>query len=193
MNKEPEVLFFESQSDFRKWLSKNHKLSNELYVGYYKVDSGRPGMTWSQSVDQALCFGWIDGVRKSIDKDRYYIRFSPRKPKSIWSNVNIKKAEELLESGLMKPSGIAAFNLREESKTGIYSYEVETAKFSSEFEQLFRANKKAWTFFISMAPSYRKPATRWVMSAKQESTRARRLNELIRDSENGRKIKQLSY
>jgi uncharacterized protein YdeI (YjbR/CyaY-like superfamily) len=193
MNFEVSPVFFATQSDFRKWLGKNHDTSTELFVGFYKVTSGRPCMTWSQSVDQALCFGWIDGVRKSIDKDSYFIRFTPRKPKSIWSAINIKKVEELTKQGLMKPSGLALFNLRDEHKSKIYSYEKENVKFSEDFEAIFKANKKAWEFFQSLSPSYHKPAVDWVMSARQKSMSIKRLNELINVSEAGRKIKRLNY
>lgn len=175
--------FFAKQSEFRKWLNKNHKKETELLVGFYKVDSGKSSMTWSQSVDEALCFGWIDGVRKSIDKDSYQIRFTQRKSTSIWSAVNIQKIEELTKKGFMQPAGLASFENRKEDKSKIYSYENEEVKFSSDFEKLFKANKIAWDYFQSLAPSYRKPSTNWVMSAKQEATRIKRLKELIDDSE----------
>lgn len=175
--------FFAKQSEFRKWLNKNHKKETELLVGFYKVDSGKSSMTWSQSVDEALCFGWIDGVRKSIDKDSYQIRFTQRKSTSIWSAVNIQKIEELTKKGFMQPAGLASFENRKEDKSKIYSYENEEVKFSSDFEKLFKANKIAWDYFQSLAPSYRKPSTNWVMSAKQEATRIKRLKGLIDDSE----------
>lgn len=181
-------IFFAKQIDFRKWLEENHERETELLVGFYKVGSGKPSITWSQSVDEALCFGWIDGVRKSIDKDSYCIRFTPRRPKSIWSAVNIKKIEELTKLGLMQPAGIAAFAKREESKSRIYAYENEPLQFSDEFEKQFEANKKAWIFFQKQAPYYRKLATKWVMSAKQEATRESRLERLISESENERKV-----
>jgi uncharacterized protein YdeI (YjbR/CyaY-like superfamily) len=193
MNLEINPIFFENQEDFRKWLEKNHNTEKELFVGYYKISSEKHNMTWSQSVDQALCFGWIDGIRKSIDKESYFIRFTPRKPKSIWSSVNINKFNELSRAGLMKPAGIAAFKLREESNSKIYSYENEELKLPEEFDQLFKANGRAWSYFQSLPPSYRKVSTRWVMSAKQEVTRIKRLDELIRDCEAGRKIKALNY
>ena len=148
-------------------------------------------MTWSESVDQALCFGWIDGVRKSIDKDSYMIRFTPRRPGSIWSIVNINKVEELIRQGLMQPAGLAAFRLRKEEKSGIYGHEQKTVRLSPEFEEKFKAHQQAWDFFQSLPPSYHKPAINWVMSAKQEVTRVKRLDELITDSASGRKIKLL--
>lgn len=179
------AIFFEKQSDFRKWLKKNHRTETELIVGFYKVGSGKPSMTWPQSVDEALCFGWIDGVRKSIDKDSYQIRFTQRKPSSIWSAVNIRKIEELTAKGLMQPAGLASFEKRTESKSKIYSHEISEVAFSSAFEKQFKANKKAWSYFQSLAPSYKKTSINWVMSAKQDATKIKRLNELIQDSEAG--------
>lgn len=193
MNLEIKPTFFATQEDFRKWLLKNHETASELIVGFYKVDSGKPSMSWSQSVDQAICFGWIDGVRKTIDEESYLIRFTPRKPTSIWSAVNIKKVGELTKQGLMQPNGILAFKKRKEHKSKIYAYEKEAVKLSAGFEKNFRANKKAWAFFQSLPPSYHRSAIDWVMSAKQETTSIKRLNELINDSEAGRKIKRLSY
>jgi uncharacterized protein YdeI (YjbR/CyaY-like superfamily) len=175
--------FFMNQTEFRKWLAKNHKKENELLVGFYKVDSGKESMTWSQSVDEALCFGWIDGVRKSVDKESYQIRFTQRKPTSIWSAVNIKKIEVLIKEKLMQPAGLASFENRKENKSKIYAYENAEIKFSTAFEKQFKANKVAWNYFQSLAPSYRKPSTNWVMSAKQETTKLKRLNEMIADSE----------
>jgi len=177
--------FFAKQSDFRKWLQKNHKKETELLVGFNKVGSGKPSMTWSQSVDEALCFGWIDAVRKSIDKDSYQIRFTQRKPTSIWSANNIKKIEELTKQRLMQPAGLASFKKRIESKSKIYSYEKDKVKFTLNFKKLFKANKKAWDYFQSLAPSYRKVSTHWVMSAKQETTQIKRLNQLISESAAG--------
>jgi len=177
--------FFAKQSDFRKWLQKNHKKETELLVGFYKVGSGKPSMTWPQSVDQALCFGWIDGVRKSIDKESYQIRFTQRKPKSIWSAINIGKIEELKKQGLMQPVGLASFEKRIEGKSRIYSYEKDEAELTQKFKKQFKANKKAWHYFQSLAPSYRRVSTHWVMNAKQETTRLKRLNQLILESAAG--------
>jgi len=177
--------FFAKQSGFRKWLQKNHKKETELLVGFYKVGSGKPSMTWSQSVDEALCFGWIDGVRKSIDKDRYQIRFTQRKPTSIWSANNINKIKELTKQGLMQPAGLASFEKRIESKSKIYSYEKAEEELTPNFKKQFKANKKAWDYFQSLAPSYRKVSTHWVMTAKQEATRIKRLTQLISDSAAG--------
>ena len=177
--------FFAKQSDFRKWLQKNHTRKTELLVGFYKVGSGKPSITWSQSVDEALCFGWIDGVRKSIDKETYQIRFTQRKPASIWSTINIRKIKELTKQGLMQPAGLASFEKRTASKSGIYSYENDETAFTPQFERKFKENKKAWKYFQSLAPSYKKVSTHWVMRAKQELTKIKRLNELIADSAAG--------
>jgi uncharacterized protein YdeI (YjbR/CyaY-like superfamily) len=193
MNLETKPIFFVTQKDFRQWLEKNHDKATELIVGFYKVGSGKPSMTWSQSVDQAICFGWIDAVRKSIDAHSYFIRFTQRKPKSIWSAINIKKVEELTKQGLMESQGLAAFEKREESKSKIYAYEIESVKFDGNFEKKFKANKKAWAYFQSLPPSYQKQTIYWVMTAKKIETKVKRLEELIRDSETGRKIKRLSY
>ena len=175
-------IFFSKSAEFRKWLEKNHKTKTELIVGYYKVDSGLPSMTWSESVDQALCFGWIDGVRRSIDDKSYCIRFTPRKPTSIWSAINIKKIEELTNKGLMKPEGLEIFQKRKEHKSRIYSHENETPILSPAFEKKFKTNKKAWKFFKSQAPSYQKVLVHWIMSAKQEPTRLTRLDKTIQTS-----------
>ena len=175
--------FFANQSGFRNWLKKNHKKVTELIVGFYKVDSGKPSMTWPQSVDEALCFGWIDGVRTSIDKDSYQIRFTPRKPTSIWSAINIKKVEELTKQGLMQPAGLASFKKRKEERSKVYAFENEEMNFTAEFEKKFKANKKAWVYFRSLAASYKKVSKHWVMSAKQEATRLKRLGQLIEESE----------
>ena len=176
-------VYFQDQNEFRKWLEKNHNKESEIIVGYYKVGTGKPSMTWSQSVDQAICFGWIDGIRRSIDSERYSIRFTPRKPTSIWSNVNIKKVEELKKKGLMKKPGLDVYNNRKDSKSGIYSFENEIIKLDDNFERIFKANQNAWDFFQKQAPSYQKTRIHWVMSAKQETTRISRLNKLIKASE----------
>lgn len=185
--------FFSTQEEFRKWLAENHDKETELLVGYYKVGSGKPSMTWSQSVDEALCFGWIDGVRRSIDADSYCIRFTPRKAKSIWSAVNIQKIEDLTRQGLMHSAGLTAFEKRQESKSKIYAYEQKEVSLSDEFEHAFRVNEKAWANFQAMPPSYRKTAVNWVMSAKQNETARKRFQELISDSALGQKVKPFRY
>jgi uncharacterized protein YdeI (YjbR/CyaY-like superfamily) len=181
-------VFFRNQIEFRAWLEKNHKNESELLVGYYKVGTDKPSMTWSQSVDEAICFGWIDGIRRSIDNERYCIRFTPRKSTSIWSNININKVKELKEKGLMKQSGLDVFNNRKIAKSGIYSFENGPAKLNENFEGIFKANKEAWEFFIKQAPSYQKTIIHWIMSAKQETTQLSRLNKTIIASENQKKI-----
>jgi uncharacterized protein YdeI (YjbR/CyaY-like superfamily) len=180
--------FFETQEKFREWLEKNHQKETELLVGFWKVGTKKPSMSWSQSVDQALCFGWIDGVRKSIDEESYSIRFTPRKSTSIWSAINIKKIEELTKAGLMTSEGKKAFELRKEEKSAIYSHEKEPAVLNSEFEKQFKANKKAWEFFNNQAPSYKKVMLHWIMTAKQEKTRISRLEKTIGESESGKRV-----
>lgn len=180
--------FFPTPQEFRQWLQEHHQTEKELLVGFYKVGSGKSSMTWPESVDQALCFGWIDGVRRSIDEESYSIRFTPRKPTSIWSAVNIKKMEELTKSGLMTEAEQRAFELRKEHKSAIYSHENETATLSPVFEKQFKANKKAWEFFNSQAPSYKKVILHWIMSAKQENTRVLRLEKTIKESESGKRM-----
>ena len=182
------VTFFKTQDDFREWLEINHEKETELIVGFYKVKSGKPSMNWSQSVDQALCFGWIDGIRKSMDEESYSIRFTPRKNTSNWSEINIKKVEELTRAGLMKPAGMKAFSFRKESKSGIYSYENEAESFDYQDEKLFRENEKAWEFFMKQAPSYRKAVVRWIYSAVQEIIRQSRLEKTIKQCEKQKRI-----
>ncbi|PZF73530.1 YdeI/OmpD-associated family protein [Taibaiella soli] len=188
-----EPIFFESPAAFRKWLDKNHAKETEVLVGFHKTKTGKPTITWPESVDQALCFGWIDGVRKSIDEHSYTIRFTPRKTTSIWSAINIKKVEDLTTKGLMKPAGLEAFKHRKEHKSKIYSFEQDREKIKLEpaQEQKFRSNKKAWKFFTEQSPSYQRTATWVVISAKQEATREKRLDALIADSEAGLLLKQL--
>lgn len=180
--------FFPTQQDFRKWLEENHQTKTELLVGFYKVGTKKPTMTWSESVDQALCFGWIDGVRKSIDEESYSIRFTPRKPTSIWSAINIKKIEELTKAGLMQTAGLDAFQLRKENKSRIYSHETETVELSDEYQEQFKTNKKAWAFFEKQAPSYKKVITHWIMSAKQQKTQISRLQKTIAESEKEKRV-----
>jgi uncharacterized protein YdeI (YjbR/CyaY-like superfamily) len=177
-------IFFPSQLEFRNWLNNNHLTSSELLVGYYKTGSGRPSMTWPESVDQALCFGWIDGVRKSIDGESYCIRFTPRRPTSIWSAVNIRKVEELIKNGQMRAAGMKAFEYCTPEKSKIYSFESEPVALPDDYEARFRANGKAWEFFSTQSPSNRKAVIHWIMSAKQESTRLTRLEKTISESEN---------
>ncbi|KAA0127803.1 bacteriocin-protection protein [Chryseobacterium sp. SN22] len=180
--------FFPAPHEFRQWLEKNHQTEKELLVGFYKVGTRKASMTWPESVDQALCFGWIDGVRRSIDEESYSIRFTPRKPTSIWSAVNIRKMDELTAAGLMTEAGLKAFALRKEAKSAIYSHEKEPAVLDPTFEKQFKANKKAWEFFTTQAPSYQKVMLHWIMGAKQEKTRVSRLEKTIRESEAGKRM-----
>ncbi len=186
------TLFFATPADFRAWLDRHHATEQELSVGFYKRNSAKPSITWPESVDVALCYGWIDGVRNSINEVSYRIRFTPRKLSSTWSAINVKRVAVLAKLGLMRPAGVKAFEARKGDKTGIYAYEQrKTAQLPRHYERQFRTNKRAWDFFQSQPPWYRRTATYRVISAKQEETRLRRLAELIKDSEAGRPIKEL--
>jgi uncharacterized protein YdeI (YjbR/CyaY-like superfamily) len=176
--------------EFRAWLEANHETATELEVVFYKKASGKPSMTWSESVDQALCFGWIDGVRRGRDDESYTIRFTPRRPGSNWSRINVEKVAKLQEAGLMRPAGLAAFEKRDRDKVGVYSFEND-AQLAPDYEARLRANKAAADYFDSRPPWYRRTAIHLVMSAKREETRERRLEQLIEDSAAGRDIKQL--
>jgi uncharacterized protein YdeI (YjbR/CyaY-like superfamily) len=185
--------FFARPEDFRAWLEDNHDAATELLVGFHKKGSGKPSITWPESVEQALCFGWIDGVRRTLGDDSYTIRFTPRRSSSTWSRVNLEKVEELKRRGLMRPAGLQAYEERREARTGVYSYEQrEAAALPAEYEDRLRANAAAWEFWTSRPPSYRKAAVWWVVSAKQEETRERRLARLIDDSQEGRTVPPLT-
>ena len=184
-----DAVFFATPARFRAWLEKHHATKTELWVGFHKRATGKPSITWREAVDEALCFGWIDGVRRSIDATSYANRFTPRTRTSGWSAVNIRRAQELIREGRMRPAGLAAFERRPPSPTGIYSYEQRhRARFTAEQERRFRSNRKAWTYFQERPPSYRTAATWWVVSAKREETRDRRLTALIEDSARGRDV-----
>ncbi|HJR06020.1 MAG TPA: YdeI/OmpD-associated family protein [Pyrinomonadaceae bacterium] len=185
-----EIKFFKTHGDFRKWLEKHHATERELWVGYYKKDSGRQSMTWPESVDEALCFGWIDGIRKSVDEMSYKIRFTPRRARSIWSAVNIKRVEELAREGRMRPAGEKAFAARTENRSGIYAYEQRQTELVEPYGEKLRRNRTAWKFFEAQTASYRKAASWWVLSAKREETRLKRLQTLIEDSAAGRTLAQ---
>ena len=188
-----DMAFFAKPADFRKWLNAHHATAQELWVGFYRKESGRPSMTWPETVDEALCVGWIDGIAKRLDDDSYTIRFTPRKARSTWSAVNITRVAELKREGRMRPAGLAAFERRSETNSAIYSYERrEAAAFDEAAERQFRANAKAWEFFQSQPPGYRRTATHLVISAKKEETRQKRLATLIADSAAGRRLKQLT-
>jgi len=178
--KETRPKFFAYPAEWRAWLERHHADTQELWVGFYKRDSGRLSISWPESVDGALCFGWIDGLRKSIDAISYKIRFTPRKPRSIWSAINIKRVRELSKSGLMHAAGLAAFDKRDGDGSAIYAYEQrQTAKLPAPFEKKFRGNPLAWKFFQSQPPWYQRTSTYWVISAKKEETRLKRLATLI--------------
>jgi uncharacterized protein YdeI (YjbR/CyaY-like superfamily) len=174
--------FFETEYAFREWLEANHDKESELIVGFYKVNSGRPSMTWSESVDQALCFGWIDGIRRSIDSESYSIRFTPRKKTSNWSAINIQKIEELTRAGLVHPAGLNAYRFRKEGRSEIYSFEKEKVALDEMLEKQFKDDPLAWDFFEKQAPSYKKAIIHWIMSGKQEKTRQSRLEKTIHQS-----------
>jgi uncharacterized protein YdeI (YjbR/CyaY-like superfamily) len=182
-------IFFPTKEDFRRWLEENHEKETELIVGFYNVKSKKQTMTWSEAVDQALCFGWIDGVRRKVDEESYSNRFTPRRPNSNWSAVNIKKVGELTAKGLMTPAGQAAFEKRKEEKSVVYAYENQPKEFPEELEKRFRADQRAWSFFAEQPPSYRKTLTHWVLSAKREETRLARLEKLIGESAKGVKLR----
>jgi uncharacterized protein YdeI (YjbR/CyaY-like superfamily) len=174
--------FFRTAGNFRTWLENNHATVTELRVGFYKKNSGKPSITWAESVDQALCFGWIDGVRKRIDETSYQIRFTPRRRGSIWSAINIKRAEELVRQKQMRPRGLKAFAARIENKSGIYSYEQRSTELNEPYARLLKKNKAAWNFFRKQPPSYRKMIYWWIISAKKEETRMARLAKLTSES-----------
>lgn len=181
--------FFASPAAFRAWLAQNHLEADELLVGFHKKDSGKASITWPESVDQALCYGWIDGVRRRLDDTSYSIRFTPRRPRSIWSTVNIKRVAELTELGLMAAAGLAAFERRSDDKSSIYAYEQRhSAALPPEYEKKFRANRKAWTFFSAQAPSYQRVMTYHIVTAKKVETKLKRLESLIEASAAQRRV-----
>jgi uncharacterized protein YdeI (YjbR/CyaY-like superfamily) len=184
--------FFKTPSDLRQWFEAHHASAAEQWVGFYKRDSGKASITWPQSVDEALCFGWIDGIRKSIDDVSYMIRFTPRKARSTWSTVNIKRVGELSEQGLMRPAGLKAFAARQENRSGIYSYEQRSPELPDEYRKILRKNRGALQFFEAQPPSYRKAANWWVTSAKKEETRLKRLERLIQLSAARQRIPQFT-
>jgi len=187
--------FFETPAAFRAWLEANHDREDELWVGFWKKGTGRPSIDWPQLVDVLLCYGWIDGLRKSIDSESYMIRVTPRRRRSNWSDVNIRRVGELIQLGVVQPVGLAAYRRWEESMVGREAAsagaDVLPDEFGADFERRFRAQPAAWEFFEAQPPGYRRTATRWVMSAKREKTRQRRLETLITDSAAGVRIKEL--
>jgi uncharacterized protein YdeI (YjbR/CyaY-like superfamily) len=186
---EAEPIFFATPAAFRAWLKQNHKTSRLQWIGFHRKASGRPSITWPESVDEALCVGWIDGLRKTIDAESYKIRFTPRKKESNWSAVNIGRVKELTRQGRMRPAGLEAFALRKAEKSGIYAYENrKTAVLAKADEKQFRAHLKAWEFFQRQPPWYRQTMIWRVVTAKKEETRRRRLEKLIAESEAGRRM-----
>jgi uncharacterized protein YdeI (YjbR/CyaY-like superfamily) len=184
--------FFATPSGFRSWLERNHDKADELWVGFYKKGSRKPSITWPEAVDEALCFGWIDGVRKRIDDDSYANRFTPRRARSTWSAANAKRMEELIAAGRMRPAGLRAFERRAPERTGVYSYENRKAARLAPTElRQFRDSQRAWRFFQAQPAWYRSTSVWWVVSAKREETRRRRLSTLIEDSAEGRLVAPL--
>lgn len=188
---EREALYFRCAAEFRRWLEAHHAEAGELWVGYYKKATGEETMTWSESVDQALCFGWIDGLRKRVDERRYKIRFTPRRKGSIWSAVNLRKMEELEASGEMTDSGRAVFDRRTQERSKMYSYERKTAELSREFLGQLQSNVEAWKFWQDLGDYNRRAMAHWVMSAKRESTRCRRFAVVVENAERGELIPNL--
>jgi uncharacterized protein YdeI (YjbR/CyaY-like superfamily) len=180
--------FFATPAAFRAWLARHHDKADVLWVGFYKKDSGKPSITWPESVDQALCFGWIDGVRKSVDESSYMIRFSPRRAGSIWSGVNVRRAEAMIEQGLMRPAGLKAFRTKKAYKSGVYSYEQRSVDLPEEYARLVKKNAAAWRFLRSESAYYRKAVWWWIVCAKKEETRLKRVEQLVTYSAKGERI-----
>jgi uncharacterized protein YdeI (YjbR/CyaY-like superfamily) len=187
-----DITYFATPAEFRAWFEAHHETETELWVGFHKKGSGLPSITWPESVDEALCFGWIDAVRKSVSETAYMIRFTRRKPSSIWSAINIDRVAVLTEEGRMRPAGLAAFAARREDKSRRYAYEQGPSELDAEATRQFQANERAWAFFQSRPPWYQRNATWWVISAKREETRQKRLATLIADSEAGKTIAHLT-
>jgi uncharacterized protein YdeI (YjbR/CyaY-like superfamily) len=180
--------FFKTPADFRKWLHAYHDKEPEVLVGFYKRDSGKPSITWPESVDQALCYGWIDGIRKRVDEISYTIRFTPRRTGSNWSTVNVKRAQELVTEGSMHAAGLKAFEARREDKAGVYAYENRSENLPEPYEKVLKKNKAAWEFFKTQAPYYRKVMFWWIVSAKKEETRLKRLEQLVEKCARGERL-----
>jgi len=183
-----EILFFPTPIDLQKWFRRNHATERELWIGFYKKNSGRRSITWPESVDEALCVGWIDGIRKSIDEKSYMIRFTPRRRASVWSAVNIKRVKALTNEKRIRSPGLAAFAARRENRSGIYSYEQRGEQLPEPYASLLQRNQKAWKFFQAQAASYRKAIAWWIVSAKQEKTRLKRVQKLIAESATGHRL-----
>ena len=186
------VKHFKTPAEFRRWLAKHHGTEGELWVGYCKKATGKPSMTWPESVDEALCYGWIDGIRKGVDEETYTIRFSPRKARSTWSAINIRRAQELIEAGRMRAAGLKAFEARTENRSGIYSYEQRKDHLDDPYQGRLERNSKAWTFYQAQSAAYRRMVNWWVVSAKREDTRLKRLDALIELCAEEKKIPRLT-
>jgi len=193
MELESNPQYFRTPEEFRAWLTINYQDSTELWVGYFKKDSGVQSITWPESVDQALCYGWIDGIRKSIDKKRYKIRFTPRRERSHWSDVNIKKVKELKKMGLMTSAGLLAYKKRDEKKSRQASFEQKQILLRKDYENKLKGSNNAWSYFSLQPPSYKKQVIWWIMSAKKEETRLKRLRILIESSEDQDIIPQMKW
>ena len=186
------ITYFKSAFAFRSWLEVNHARVSELWVGFFKKDSGKGGLTYTEAVDEALCFGWIDGLKKRVDDLSYTHRFTPRKPRSNWSRINIQKVERLKKAGRMTPAGLKAYATRVPERSGVYSFENAPRELAAEEESRFQAEAIAWDFFQRQPPGYRRLAIWWVSSAKKPETRARRLDQLIAESRNGHRLGQVT-
>jgi len=182
------VRFFPTPADLRAWFDRHHATETELWVGFHKKDTGKPSVTWPESVDEALCVGWIDGIRKRIDAGSYKIRFTPRKPTSVWSRINMDKVAALKKAGRMRPAGLKAHEARRLNKVGIYSYENRSAELDEPYRGLVRKNAAAWRFFAAQPPGYRKLVTWWIHSAKKEETRLARVEKLVTASARGKRL-----
>jgi uncharacterized protein YdeI (YjbR/CyaY-like superfamily) len=182
------VQFFRTPADLRRWFAKNHTTADRLWVGFLKKDTGRPSITWQESVDEALCVGWIDGIRKRIDEGSYKIRFTPRRPGSIWSAINIARVAVLKKEGRIRPAGLEAFSKKRENKSGIYSYEQRPVTLPEPYRRALAAHRRAAEFFEAQPPSYRKLVTWWVVSAKKEETRQSRLDRLVAACNAGKRL-----
>lgn len=190
--KQTDALYFESPAAFRRWLEAHHASADELLVGFHKAHTGRPTLTWPESVDEALCVGWIDGIRRRVDDERYTIRFTPRRRHSLWSLVNVRRVAVLTKEGRMRPAGLRAFEARKDERTGVYAFERKSpAAFSKTDETRFKSHRAAWAFFQAQPPGYRKTAMHWVTSAKKAETREKRLDTLIADSASGLRLASL--
>jgi uncharacterized protein YdeI (YjbR/CyaY-like superfamily) len=188
-----DVIYFASPAAWRAWLEEHHASAGEAWVGFHRKATGRQTLTWAEAVDEALCFGWIDGIRKRVDDTRYTNRFTPRRPGSAWSRINIARVGELTAQGRMRPAGLAAFEARREDRSGIYSFEQpRDAVLPADYERRLRADAAAWAYFSAAAPSYRRAVIHWILSAKREETRLRRLEQLIADSAAGRRVPPLT-